>query len=206
MIGVDGSQWFRSTGRTGPSLYDRPGMGRLYEAIDDNLRDFVDRQPLFFVATAPSAGGHVNLSPKGLRGTFRVLGPSTVAYLDLTGSGIETIAHLRDNGRITIMFCAFEGPPRIVRLSGTGHALLEGTPGFLELAPEFPSIDGVRSIIRVELDRIADSCGFGVPRMALVDDRDQLPGWAARKGPEGLVAYRREKNAQSIDGLAGLPD
>jgi hypothetical protein len=193
-------------GRTGPSPYDRVGMGRLYEAIDDNLRDFVDRQPLFFVATAPSAGGHVNLSPKGLRGTFRILGPSTVAYLDLTGSGVETIAHLRDDGRITIMFCAFEGPPRIVRLYGTGRALLDGTPGFLELAPGFPAIVGTRSIVRVDVDRITDSCGFGVPRMALVGDRDELPGWAARKGPEGLVAYRREKNARSIDGLAGLTD
>ena len=180
-------------------------MGRTYDAIDDRLREFLTRQPVFFVATAPSGtDGHINLSPKGLHGTFVVIGPTTVAYLDLTGSGIETIAHLRENGRITVMFCAFEGPPRIVRLFGRGEAVLPDDARFAELARRFPVLDGTRSVIVVEVDRVADSCGYAVPRMTYDGDRDTLIDWATKKGPDGLVEYRAEKNAQSIDGLPGL--
>jgi hypothetical protein len=180
-------------------------MGRTYEAVDASLREFLVRQPVFFTGTAPpSADGHVNVSPKGLAGTFAVLGPTTVAYLDLTGSGVETIAHLRENARITLMFCAFEGPPRIVRLMGRGEAVLASDPRFAELSAGFPALDGVRSLIVVELDRIADSCGYGVPEMTLVGDRTQLTTWAARKGVDGIAEYQRERNATSIDGLAGI--
>ena len=180
-------------------------MGRTYDAIDDRLAQFLARQPVFFVATAPSgADGHVNLSPKGLTGTFAVVGPHTVAYLDLTGSGIETIAHLRENGRITVMFCAFEGPPRIVRLFGHGEAVLPDDVRFADLAARFPTLAGTRAVIVVEVERVADSCGYAVPRMNYEADRDTLIEWAAKKGPDGLVEYRAEKNAQSIDGLPGL--
>jgi hypothetical protein len=179
-------------------------MGRTYDEIDDRLRDFLVRQPVFFTGTAPLDGGHVNVSPKGLAGTFAVLGPTRVAYLDLTGSGIETIAHLRENGRITLMFCAFDGPPRIVRLSGRGEAVMVGDPRCAELLPAFDAHDGVRSVIVVDVERIADSCGYGVPEMAYVGDRSQLTEWATRKGPDGLREYQLTRNAQSIDGLPGL--
>jgi len=179
-------------------------MGRTYDEIDDRLRDFLVRQPVFFTGTAPRRGGHVNVSPKGLPGTFAVLGPTRVAYLDLTGSGIETIAHLRENGRITLMFCAFDGPPRIVRLSGRGEAVMAGDPRCAELLAAFDSYEGLRSVIVVDVDRIADSCGYGVPEMAYVRDRSQLTAWAARKGPDGLREYQRTRNAQSVDGLPGL--
>jgi hypothetical protein len=180
-------------------------MGRTYDAIDDRLRGFLERQPVFFVATAPLTGdGHVNLSPKGTRGTFRVLDPHRVAYLDLTGSGVETIAHLRENGRITVMCCAFEGPPRIVRLSGTGRVVTSGDHDFDTLAAGFPALDGVRSVIVVDVTRIADSCGYAVPRMDYVGDRPNLAQWAESKGADQLDEYRRERNATSIDGLPGL--
>jgi hypothetical protein len=179
-------------------------VAKQLDGIDDRLRGFLESQHVFFVATAPSApDGHVNLSPKGLD-TFAVLAPRTVAWLDLTGSGVETIAHLRDNGRVTLMFCAFEGPPRIVRLHGRGEVLTGGDDEFPSLAARFPSYPGVRSVIRVHLDRVSDSCGYGVPRYRYEGQRDQLLRWAERKGPEGVDAYRQEKNASSIDGLRGL--
>jgi Pyridoxamine 5'-phosphate oxidase len=180
-------------------------MGRSYDGIDDRLRAFLEEQAVFFVGTAPlSSAGHVNVSPKGLRGSFVVLGAEQVAYLDLTGSGIETIAHLRENGRITLMFCAFDGPARIVRLTGRGRPIFAHDDDFAALVGRFPDIAGVRSIIVVDVDRVSDSCGFGVPRMELVGDRDQLIKWASNKGSDGLVAYRREHNAVSIDGLPGI--
>lgn len=180
-------------------------MGRTYDGIDESLAAFLGRQPVFFVGTAPSGdGGHLNLSPKGLARSFCVLSPSEVAYLDLTGSGVETIAHLRENGRIVLMFCAFEGKPRIVRLHGRGSVVLPDSPEFAPLAARFPPRQGVRAIIRVEVTRVADSCGFGVPLMRFEGDRSQLAEWAARKGPDGLVEYRADKNAASIDGLPGL--
>lgn len=179
-------------------------MGRVFDGIDDGLAAFIAAQRVFFVATAPrDPGGHVNLSPKGLDG-LRVLDPLTVAFLDLTGSGVETIAHLRDAGRITILFCAFEGPPRILRLFGRGEAVLPGDAGFAALGALFPARPGTRSIIRVRLDRVADSCGYGVPEYRWVGDRRQLADWAGRKGEDGLREYRERNNARSIDGLPGL--
>ena len=179
-------------------------MGRQYESLTDAVREWIARQPVFFVATAPSGeSGHVNLSPKGLD-TFRVLGSSTVAYLDLTGSGAETIAHIRQNGRITFMFCAFEGPPRILRLFGAGEAVHPGDPEWDELAGRFPEIPGRRAVIRVHLDRIADSCGYAVPEMALVGPRQRLVDWAVKQGEDGLVEYRATKNVESIDGLPAI--
>ena len=155
---------------------------------------------LFFVATAPSGDrGHVNLSPKGLD-TFRVLADNRVAYLDLTGSGVETIAHVRDNGRITLMACAFSGNPRISRIYGRGAVHPVGTPEYDALAPEFPDLPGRRAIIEVAVERVTTSCGYAVPLMDLVDDRERLVEWASAKGDDGLGA----RNALSIDGLPGL--
>lgn len=174
-----------------------------HASIDAPLAEFLGRQPVFFVATAPlAASGHVNVSPKGLADTFAILDPHTVAYLDLTGSGAETMAHLGENGRITVMFCAFDGPPRIVRLYGKGSAITLDHPEFASFAAHFPALQGSRAVIVVALDRIADSCGYGVPRMDLVHERDQMAKWAANKGEEGLALYRHTKNAKSIDGLA----
>jgi hypothetical protein len=179
-------------------------MGKTFDRIDERLADFLTAQHVFFVATAPAGGdGHVNLSPKGLD-AFRVLDPTTVAYLDLTGSGVETIAHLRDNGRITFLFCAFEGPPKIVRLYGRGEAVQPDDPRFADLAARFPSLPGIRSVIVVRLERIADSCGYAVPRYRYQGERDQLIAWAERKGEDGLESYRAERNARSIDGLPGV--
>jgi len=180
-------------------------MGKVFQGLDDDLRRFIARQHVFFVASAPlSADGHVNLSPKGLD-TFRVLGPTTVAYLDLTGSGVETIAHLRENGRLTVMFCAFEGRPRILRLYGRGRAVEPTDAGWAELAAHFPELPGVRSVVVLEVERIADSCGYAVPRYEYVADRPQLTEWCEKKGPAGLTAYHAQKNRTSIDGLPGLP-
>ena len=178
-------------------------MGRVLDAITDELAAFIAAQRVFFVATAPTDGGHVNLSPKGLD-TFTVLDPSKVAYLDLTGSGVETIAHLRENGRITIMFCAFDGKPNIVRLYGRGEALPTGEPEADALLRHFGPYPGARSVIRVRLDRVSTSRGYGVPLLQYESERDQLLQFAERRGPDGLVEYREEKNAVSIDGLPGL--
>ncbi|MEZ6196904.1 MAG: pyridoxamine 5'-phosphate oxidase family protein [Planctomycetota bacterium] len=179
-------------------------MGKTFGEIAPDLRAWLEAQRLFFVATAPlAADGLVNCSPKGLD-SFRVLGPREVAYLDLTGSGIETLAHLRENGRITLMFCAFTGSPRIVRLQGRGEAVVPEDDAWPSLRGAFPDLAGARAIIRVRVDRIADSCGYGVPRYEYVDDRDTLPRWAESKGPEAVRAYQREKNAASLDGLPGL--
>src|SRR5262245_8293669 len=153
-------------------------MGKVFAELDDDLRAFIARQHMFFVATAPlSADGHVNLSPKGLD-TFRVLGPTTVAYLDLTGSGVETIAHLRENGRLTVMFCAFEGRPRILRLYGRGRAVKPDDAEWSVVSAGFPALPGVRSVVVLDVDRIGDSCGYGVPRYEFTGDRPQLPEWA----------------------------
>lgn len=182
-------------------------MGKVLDALDAQLTGFVSRQPVFFVATAPAGGdGHVNVSPKGGQGSFAVIDPTTVAYLDVTGSGVETIAHLRENGRITVMFCAFEGKPLIVRLYGRGEPVLPNDPRFTRLRARFPAdTPGVRSVILVAVDRVATSCGYGVPLMSYQDDRTMLREWAERRGPAGVVSYRKEKNAASIDGLPGLP-
>lgn len=180
-------------------------MGKLFEnGIEGRLRAFIEKQRVFFVGTAAAdVGGHVNISPKGLD-TFRVLGPREVAYLDYVGSGAETIAHLRENGRITIMFCAFEGPPKIVRLHGRGTVVEPTDPGFAELRARFPGDAEARSIIRVAVERVSDSCGYGVPIFAGAQERPQLFAWMDRKGSEGLRRYQRENNATSIDGLPAL--
>ena len=180
-------------------------MAKLHEAIDGRLREFVLSQPMFFVATAATEG-HVNVSPKGMRGTFAVLGEHEVAYLDYTGSGIETIAHLRDNGRITLMFCAFAGPPNIVRLHGRGEVIRPDDPRFADLYAVFDGAEthGLRAIIHVRVDRVSDSCGFAVPFMEYVGDRDLLRDWTARRSPGDLAEYHMQRNAASIDGLPAL--
>ena len=179
-------------------------MGKVLESIDPELAAWIEAQPVFFVATAPSGSdGHVNLSPKGYD-TLRVLDGRTVAYLDLTGSGVETIAHLRDNGRITLMACAFEGPPRIVRIHGTGEVVLPDDAAWGALRAGFPERSGARAVIRVAVDRLSSSCGYAVPFMELVGERATLEQWSDRKSPEELSAYHAEKNASSIDGYPGL--
>ena len=180
-------------------------MSKEHAAFDDRVAAFMLAQPVFFVGTAPAGGaGHVNVSPKGLAGSFAVLGRQEVAYLDLTGSGAETIAHLRDDGRICLMFCAFEGPPNIVRLHGRGEVLLPDAPRFDDLAARLADHPGRRAVIRVDVDRVSDSCGYAVPRMALEGERQQLVKWARTKGEGGLEEYRRTRNARSIDGLPAL--
>jgi hypothetical protein len=187
-------------------------VGRVYDIIDDTTQQWLARQPMFFVATAPNdLDGHVNLSPKGAAGAFRVLGPTTVAYVDLVGSGVETVAHLRENGRIVLMFCAFAGPPKIVRLHGQGRAVPNDDPEFMALLAEFSLDDDARALARgivvVEATRISDSCGFVVPRMDLVSQRDQLLRWGeqqhAKNGESWKERYVAANNAQSIDGLPG---
>ena len=179
-------------------------MGKLYESIDDKLREWILKQPMFFVGTAPlGADGHVNVSPKGMAGTFAVLGDRQVAYLDYFGSGVETIAHLRENGRIVIMFCAFDGRPKIVRLHGRGRAVLRDQAEFATLRAAFGKdrTVGQRSVIVVDVDRVADSCGYAVPHMDFVADRDILDLHDMKK-PDGYFdEYWDEKNAASIDGL-----
>jgi Pyridoxamine 5'-phosphate oxidase len=182
-------------------------MGTVYAEIDQKLRDWLLAQPVFFVGTAPlSADGHVNISPKGMDGTFAVLGPHRVGYLDYYGSGAETIAHLRENGRIVIMCCAFAGPPKIVRLHGRGRIILAADPEYAAARRAFgkPRDRGLRSIIVVEVDRIADSCGFSVPLMDFVADRDLLDRSQERREPQYFDQYRATRNAVSIDGLPAL--
>lgn len=180
-------------------------MGKTYEALDDRLIKFIEDQKMFFVATAPlSADGHVNVSPKGYD-SFAVLGPNQVAYLDLGGSGIETQAHLQENGRITIMFCAFEGAANILRLYGTGEAVDFDNPEFPELMKLFPSYDRARSIMRIKVSRIQDSCGWGVPFFEFKGERDQLKRWVDNVNSDEEWRDRRySRNAESIDGLPGL--
>ena len=161
-------------------------MGKIYDAIDGELRAFIEAQHVFFVATAPSGDGHVNLSPKGLD-SLRIVDGRTMLYLDYVGSGAETIAHLRDGGRIVLMICAFEGAPKIVRIHGQGEAIEPAHPAFAELRPLFPSTMTARSIVRIHVTRISDSCGFGVPHYEFRGHRRQLPAWMERKGEEGLI-------------------
>jgi hypothetical protein len=180
-------------------------MADVLDGIDDKLAEWLTRQPLFFLATAPRADDqHINLSPKGLAGTFAVIDDHTVAYLDLTGSGVETISHLRENGRIVLMFCAFDGRPSIIRLHGRGRVVVPGGPEFDGLIGRFSDHLGVRSIIVVDVSRVSDSCGYGVPTMAYGTDRDVLDLSHAKKGADGLVEYRATRNATSIDGLPAL--
>ena len=182
-------------------------MAEIIDAIDDSLAQWLESQPVFFVATAPAGtNGHVNLSPKGMAGTFRVRGTHQVAYLDHTGSGAETIAHVRENGRITLMFCAFERRPRILRLYGTGRIVLTTDAEFASLANEFSEHAGARSVIVVDLHRIVESCGYGVPEMAYVADRRILDLESERTSGQERAEYWRTMNATSIDGLPALGD
>jgi Pyridoxamine 5'-phosphate oxidase len=189
-------------------------MGKIYDSIDARLEQWIGQQQMFFVATAPREGGHVNLSPKGPIESLCVLDAHTVAYLDLVGSGIETVAHLRQNGRICLMLCAFQGPPRIVRLHGHGEALRSGSDEFAALAERFdrdalPAAERAsRSLIRIDVERIADSCGFDVPLMEYRGRRPQRMAWVETKiaqgGETALAEYVQARNAVSIDGLPGI--
>lgn len=176
-------------------------MGKVFDSISDSQQAFIAAQQMFFVASSPlSAEGHVNLSPKGLD-CFRVLTPNRVAYLDLTGSGNETSAHLHENSRITLMFCAVAGSPMILRLYGLGATVLPGSRQWTELRPLFGAYSGARQIIVAEISRVQASCGFAVPTYEYTGQRDTLIRWADAKGDEGLATYQREQNACSIDGL-----
>jgi hypothetical protein len=179
-------------------------MSKQLDGIDDELKVWIGRQHVFFVASAPSGSeGHVNCSPKG-GDCFRVLGPNEVAYQDYTGSGAETAAHLRENGRIVVMFCAFEGNPLIVRLHGAGEIVTPEDARFEELTARFPHNAGTRAIVLIHVGRVSTSCGFSVPQMRFEEPRDTLDRWAESKGSEGLADYRRRKNTVSIDGLPAL--
>jgi len=181
-------------------------VGKILKTLDDEAKQFIKEQSMFFVASAPvDPEGHINLSPKGLD-TFRVLGPETVAYLDFTGSGVETIAHLKENRRIVLMFCAFQGPPNILRLYGKGRTVELNEPEFNTLQAHFPVYESTRAIIVIELTRIANSCGYGVPLLRHEGERSQIAAWASKQGPDGLKAYRQEKNSRSIDGLPGISE
>lgn len=179
-------------------------MAKVYEEIDDRIREFLLEQKVFFVATAPSdLDGRVNVSPKGLSDSFAVLGPMRVAYLEYGGSGVETIAHLRDNGRITLMVCAFDGPPKIIRLHGRGHEVLATDPAVEPLLAAFPKTPhpGLRSVIVIDVDRVSDSCGYGVPLMDYRGDRDLLVQFWSRKSDDEQAEYIATRNARSIDGV-----
>jgi hypothetical protein len=176
-------------------------MGKFYTEILDQHKEFIEKQRMFFVATAPlNADGHVNLSPKGLD-SFRLFPDNRVAYMDIVGSGNETSAHILENGRITFMFCAFEGPPLILRLYGKGYAVLPGDMEWPELASHFTLTMSTRQIIVADIDLVQTSCGFGVPYYSYEGERDHAQKWAANKGTEGLEMYKADKNLVSLDGL-----
>jgi len=179
-------------------------MSEEYDSITSEIEQWIGQQHLFFVATAPlSADGHINTSPKGLD-SFRILDPNQVAYIDLTGSGAETIAHLRENGRIVFMFCAFDGPPNIVRLYGTGQVHRCGSETFNRLIKSFPETPGVRAIITANLSRVTTSCGYAVPKYTFDEDRDTLLKWEIQKGEAGVREFQAKHNRQSLDGLPAL--
>ncbi len=179
-------------------------MGKEYTEIDAGIQKWMARQHVFFVATAPlAADGHVNCSPKGLD-SLRVIGPRELAYADTGGSGIETVAHLKENGRIVLMMCAFDGPPKIFRFYGTGTPVEPHEPEFDELLGAFPTMPAVRNIIRIKVHRIMDSCGYGVPLYDFKKHRDSLPNYFAKQSEEEILAYRRNRNSKSLDGLPGL--
>ncbi len=179
-------------------------MGKEYAEIDEPIRRFIERQHVFFVSTAPLAGdGMINCSPKGLDG-LRVLGPKRLVYADLGGSGIETVAHVKENGRIVIMLCAFEGPPKIFRFYGRGRAVERHEAEFEEYRRLFPGLDRIRNFIVVDVERIRDACGYGVPNYDFKSERDALENWIDAKSEQELHDYRVEKNSKSLDGLPGL--
>jgi len=178
-------------------------MATFYDEITEKQRDLIGRQHIFFVATAPDQG-RVNLSPKGMD-SFRILNPNRVAYLDLTGSGNETSAHLRHNGRITVMFCTFEGPPRIMRLFGRGRVITQDNAEWADMAERFPNHPGSRQIMVIDVDQTQDSCGMGVPLYEYQGDREALVNGWEKRGPEGVRDYWKQRNTKSIDGLGPYP-
>jgi hypothetical protein len=176
-------------------------VGKQFENILPQHEEFIRQQHIFFVGSAPLSGeGHVNLSPKG-HDALRILSPNRAAYLDMTGSGNETSAHVEENGRVTVMFCAFEGPPNILRLYGTGTVILPDTPGWEELYPLFDPLPGARQIIEIAVHKVQTSCGYAVPFMSYAAERDTLTRWSAQKGADGLKEYWKEKNTRTIDGM-----
>jgi predicted pyridoxine 5'-phosphate oxidase superfamily flavin-nucleotide-binding protein len=181
-------------------------MGKVHNGITDDVRRFIEAQHVFFVATAPSdPTARINLSPRGLRATLAVLDRRTVSFLDLTGSGVETIAHLRDNGRITLMFCAFDGKPNVARLHGRGRVVLPEDAEWAETAAPFPAHRSARAVVVVDVERVSDSCGFGVPLYEFVGERDLMHKWAEARDDEQIADYQQRKNATSIDGLPAVP-
>ena len=182
-------------------------MGKVHERIDDRLRAFIEEQQVFFVGTAPAGpDGHVNVSPKGLADTFAVVDDHTVAYLDLTASGAETVAHLRENGRIVVMFCSFARTPNVVRLHGRGRVVTVHDEEYADWAGRFPANPAARAVVVVDVTRVSSSCGYALPILEPVSERDLLTPNMERRGAEGIVAYRREKNRTSIDGLPAFDD
>jgi len=188
-------------------------MGTVFPDLDDSLRAWIGRQPMFFVGTAPSGdSGHVNISPKGGEGTLQVLGPKELAYVDLFGSGIETVAHLKQNGRIVVMFCAFAGAPKVLRVHGRGEVLEMADPRFADVFARFSLTDemvpSVRSIIRIDVERVADSCGYVVPELTLKQERKALyktaDAWIRQRGDDAIQQYCDVNNGESIDGIPGL--
>lgn len=178
-------------------------MGKDYKEIDSTIRDWISRQRVFFVATAPlAADGMLNCSPKGMD-TFRVIDSLTVAYLDLTGSGVETIAHVKENKRIVIMMCAFENQPKIFRFHGEGEVCEHGEAGYRNLIQHFTEHSGARAIVKMKINRISDSCGYSVPRYKYQEERETLVKWAQGKGEDELIQYRAQKNRVSVEGLPG---
>jgi hypothetical protein len=175
-------------------------LGKIYEQLNTDLQTFIAEQHLFFVATAPLEEGRINLSPKGVD-TLRVLNERQVAYLDLTGSGNETAAHLHQNGRLTIMFCSFGRKPLILRLYGRGQVIRPHHPRWTELAPQLPSVAGARQIILLDIESVSTSCGFGIPLYEYKQERETLVKWAEHEGDAEMEAYRQAKNRVSIDGL-----
>ncbi|MDH3639824.1 MAG: pyridoxamine 5'-phosphate oxidase family protein [Gammaproteobacteria bacterium] len=179
-------------------------MGKEYQEIDEHMRGWMERQRVFFVSTAPLADdGRINCSPKGLDG-LRVLGPRQIVYADIGGSGIETVAHLKENGRIVIMLCAFDGPPKIFRFYGHGRSVEPHDADFEKLVPMFPKIPAIRNFIIIDINCIRDSCGYGVPLYDFKTDRESLKSWCESKTEEEILTFRIERNALSLDGLPGL--
>ena len=179
-------------------------MGKEYTEINEKIQSWIERQRIFFVATAPMSGDSLlNCSPKGLD-CFRVLGPTEIGYVDTGGSGIETVSHLRENGRIVIMMCAFEGPPKIFRFYGQGRVVEPHDEEFTSLVARFPEMPAIRNFVIVDVELILDSCGYGVPFYEYKGERESLPNWCAAKTEDELLSYRIEKNAKSLDGLSGL--
>ncbi|HWN89478.1 MAG TPA: pyridoxamine 5'-phosphate oxidase family protein [Chitinophagaceae bacterium] len=176
-------------------------MGKEHSQINEEDREFIENQKLFFVCTSPlDENGHINLSPKGFD-CFQVLSPGRVGYIDIIGSGNETSAHLLENGRITFMFCAFNGPPKILRLYGKGKTVLPGDDEWEELSKQFTILPATRQIIVADIFNVKSSCGFGVPLYEYTGERDHAFKWAEKKGPDGLEEYKKEKNMVSMDGL-----